>query len=676
MALRERPIFPSTDPSRGLAAPAWGVLLCLPACLAALLSVHQLGQDLPPADWWQALIAPAGDQAGQMLVHYVTLPRLAASLLAGASLGLSGLIFQQVLRNPLVEASTLGVSAGAGLALQASALMAPSLAWPPTLVAFLGAATTMALTLALAARNLSSPFRLILAGLVVGLFCGVANAVLALFFHEQLRSVFLWNAGSLANIGWDAAGAIAPALGACTLLVLLLARPLALLELETGSARGLGVPVAAVRLAGVLLAVLLASVTIASVGVIGFIGIAAPAIAQLGGIRSFRSRLLVTPLLGATLLWFADQLTQINPLTPTELPTGVVTALLGGPLMLWMLHQLRSGTGAPPPALAEVPPSAMPSRPALRIAVSALVLLLLVWSALAFGRRLDGWVWRDIWEMGNGLEWRWPRVLAAALAGAMLAVAGVIVQRVSSNALASPEVLGVSSGAAFGVAALFLFDPAAGQASRVLAATGGAFLVLALLLTLMRNGSGAPERLLLTGVALATVFGAFLAAITVRFDPRIVSLLSWMAGSTYPVSATSALILASLALGLAPVLLLTQRWLDILPLGEGTARALGVDVGRSRLLLILVAALLTGAAVLTIGPLSFVGLMAPHLARMAGFRRPLHQMLMAALLGAGILVAADWLGRNLLFPHQIPAGMLAALVGTPYFLWLMWRRPS
>lgn len=659
---------------RGRPASLWPLLLCIPAGIAALLSLHQLWQDIPPVEWWPALLAPAFDNPGQMLVHYVTLPRIAASMLAGAALALSGVVFQQVLRNPLVEASTLGVSGGAGLALKASAVLLPSLAWPPALVASVGAAVAMLLTLGLASRNVASPLRLILAGLVVGLFCGVVGSVLALFFHEQLRSVFLWNAGSLVNLGWDASANIAPTFAVCALLLVFLVRPLEMLDLDDHGARSLGVSVLHVRLAGLLLAVVLASVTIASVGVIGFIGIAAPAIARMGGIRTFRSRLIAAPLLGASLLWFADQTTQANPLFQNELPTGVVTAILGGPLMLWMLQRL--GGASIGSAGQHIGTSTRFEPPRLSIAISVCALALLIWTSLSLGRNLDGWIWHGVFEASAVSEWRWPRVAAAALAGAMLASAGMMIQRVTGNAIASPEILGISSGAALGVAILFLFDPAAAHLLKVAAASVGAFTVLSFTFALMRNASGSPERMVLTGVALATVFGAFLSAITARFDPRIVGLLSWLAGSTYSVTATDVVVLTLVALGLAAIIPFTGRWLEILPLGEVTARELGVDLRRSRLTLLLTASLLTGAAVLTIGPLSFVGLMAPHLARMAGFRSPFAQLTMSAILGAFIMVAADWLGRNLLFPYQIPAGMLAALVGTPYFMCLMWRRPG
>nr|WP_256372451.1 Fe(3+)-hydroxamate ABC transporter permease FhuB [Agrobacterium sp. RS6] len=647
-------------------------MLCIPGALAALLSLYHIWLDIPLSAWWQALLAPDFEIPGQMIVHFITLPRIAASLLAGASLSLSGLIFQQVLRNPLAEPSTTGVSAGAALALKASALLVPSLALPPVPVACAGAAAAMCLTLALASRNLASPLRLILAGLVVGLFCGGINSVLALFFHEELRSVFLWNTGSLLNLGWDASAYVAPVLLICALLAVLMIRPLELLALEEHGGRSLGVPVVTVRLTGLLLAVVLASVTIAAVGVIGFVGMVAPTIARLAGARTFRQRVAATPLLGSILLWLADQITQINPLSDNELPTGVLTAIFGGALLLWMLPRLRGASlGDAGVSLAR---RNVTKAPCIAFALWAVLLVIIIWASLLSAQSLDGWFWQGVSDGNAAFEWRWPRVAASAIAGAMLAVAGAIIQRVTGNAMASPEILGISSGAGLGVALLFLFDPASGHALKVSAASGGAFLTLALSFALARNASASPERVLLTGVALATVSGAILSAITVRFDPRVASLLSWLAGSTYSVTIFDILALASVALGVTAILPLTLRWLEILPLGDVTARQIGVNVGASRLALLLIASLLTGTAVLTIGPLSFVGLMAPHLARMTGGRTILSQLIISAILGAIVMVSADWLGRNLLFPYEIPAGTLAALVGTPYFFWLMWHK--
>jgi iron complex transport system permease protein len=170
---------------------------------------------------------------------------------------------------------------------------------------------------------------------------------------------------------------------------------------------------------------------------------------------------------------------------------------------------------------------------------------------------------------------------------------------------------------------------------------------------------------------LSTAFATLLMLLLASGDPRMAGLLTWISGSTYQIDALQAkrtLIIAAILLALVP---LCRRWLTILPLGGATARAVGVALTPSRLALLLLAACLTAAATLTIGPLSFVGLMAPHIARMLGFRRALPQQVMAALLGGGLMVAADWCGRMLSFPDQIPAGLLATFIGAPYFIYLL-----
>ena len=129
------------------------------------------------------------------------------------------------------------------------------------------------------------------------------------------------------------------------------------------------------------------------------------------------------------------------------------------------------------------------------------------------------------------------------------------------------------------------------------------------------------------------------------------------------------MVAALLLLGVRPLVV----WLDLLPLGAPTARALGVNVTWSRLILLLVMAVLTAGATLVVGPLSFVGLLAPHMARLLGLARAREQFVGAALLGGLLMIAADWLGRILLFPNEIPAGLVATLVGGSYFMWRLRR---
>ncbi|WP_200845340.1 iron chelate uptake ABC transporter family permease subunit [Roseomonas sp. 18066] len=157
-------------------------------------------------------------------------------------------------------------------------------------------------------------------------------------------------------------------------------------------------------------------------------------------------------------------------------------------------------------------------------------------------------------------------------------------------------------------------------------------------------------------------------------DPRLLPLLGWLAGSTYAVTAAEAGTACALAVVLLPLAGLAARWLAILPLGVATGTALGLPWTRLRPLLLGLAALLTGAATLLVGPLSFVGLMAPHLCRMIGLRGTAAPLAGAALAGALVMTLADWLGRTIAFPWQVPAGLVATLLGSAYLLGLMLRR--
>ncbi|MDL4863621.1 iron chelate uptake ABC transporter family permease subunit, partial [Halomonas elongata] len=174
---------------------------------------------------------------------------------------------------------------------------------------------------------------------------------------------------------------------------------------------------------------------------------------------------------------------------------------------------------------------------------------------------------------------------------------------------------------------------------------------------------------LLTGVAITAAFDAVRAIVLAGGDPRGQQVIAWLSGSTYYVDLTSALVVIALALALGLLTGPLARWLDILPLGAATSRALGIGLKRSRLVLLLLVALLTAAATLVVGPLSFVGLLAPHLARLLGFSRASMHLLGAALAGALLMVLADWVGRQLLFPQEIPAGIVASLLGGAYFMW-------
>ncbi|BEO24927.1 Fe(3+)-hydroxamate ABC transporter permease FhuB [Serratia marcescens] len=650
------------------------ILLLLAA--AGGLTIYNLAQQLPPAQWVRALSAPDIDDVRQMLFHYSLLPRLTVSLLAGAGLGLVGVLFQQVLRNPLAEPSTLGVAAGAQLGLTIATLwVLPGGEFTRQLAAMVGAIVVGGLVFGVAWGKRMSPVTLILAGLVLGLYCGAVNSLLALFHYDQLQGMFLWGTGALNQQDWSAVQFILPRLLVAGALAALLLRPLTLLGLDDGVARNLGLGLSMARFCTLGLAIIFSAMLVSAVGVIGFIGLFAPLMAKMLGARRLAHRMMLAPLLGALLLWLTDQVMLGVTQVWREIPTGAATALFGAPLLLWLLPRLRSAATPPPMNLGDKVPAERGNLPAW-ILVGGLVLLIGLTLALMLGKNAGGWHWSLGAELDSLLPWRWPRVLSALAAGMMLAVAGTLIQKLTGNPMASPEVLGISSGAAFGVVMMLFMVPGDAFVWLLPAGSLGAAATLLIIMIAAGRGGFSTERMLLAGIALSTAFTTVIFLLLASGDPRMGGLLAWLSGSTYSVEPAQALRTALVAAGLMVLAPLCRRWLTILPLGGATARSVGIALTPARLTILLLAAVLTAMATLTVGPLSFVGLMAPHMACMLGFRRALPQMVIAALLGGLLMVFADWCGRMLLFPYQIPAGLLATFIGAPYFVYLLRKQTS
>ncbi|CAI1731313.1 Iron(III)-hydroxamate import system permease protein fhuB [Serratia grimesii] len=656
------------------ALPVTLVLVLLAS--ASGLTLYNLLQQLPWAQWGQALNAPDIDDVHQMLFHYSLLPRLSVSLLAGAGLGLVGVLFQQVLRNPLAEPATLGVSAGAQLGLTVATLwMLPGGELTRQLAAMVGAVVVGGLVFGVAWGKRMSPVTLILAGLVLGLYCGAVNSLLALFNYDQLQGVFLWSTGALNQQDWSTVQFILPRLLVAGLLAVLLLRPLTLLGLDDGVARNLGLGLSMARFCALAVAIIFSAMLVNAAGVIGFIGLFAPLMAKMLGARRLAHRMMLAPLLGALLLWLTDQvmiwLTQVW----REVPTGAATALFGAPLLLWLLPRLRSASTPPPMNLGDKVPAERDHLLAW-IALAGVVLFAGLTVALMFGQNAAGWHWSQGAELESLMPWRWPRVLSALAAGMMLAVAGTLIQKLTGNPMASPEVLGISSGAAFGVVMMLLVVPGDAFVWLLPAGSLGAAGTLLVIMIAAGRGGFSTERMLLAGIALSTAFTTTIFLLLASGDPRTGGLLTWISGSTYSVTPEQAVrtaIIAAMLIVLAP---LCRRWLSILPLGSATARSVGIALTPVRLTILLLAATLTAMATLTVGPLSFIGLMAPHMARMLGFRRALPQMVISALLGGLLMVFADWCGRMVMFPYQIPAGLLATFIGAPYFVYLLRKQTS
>ena len=658
--------------SSSLSSPLLRPGLCL-LVLTLGLACAELSRQLPGALWWQALFSPELDDARQAVVHFSWLPRLAICLLAGAALGLAGTLMQQVLRNPLASPTTLGVASGAQLALMMVTLLAPSwLLIGREWIAMAGGSLAMGLVFALAWRRQLNPVVIVFAGLVINLYLAAISMGLLLFFQEELKGLLVWGSGSLAQNSWSGVGYLLPRLLLAAMLAAVLVRPLAVLELDDASARSLGVSLKHLRFAGLGLAVFITACVVSVVGLIGFIGLAAPAMVRLLGVRKLAQRLLWAPILGALLLAATDLLLQtLSRFWPVLIPTGAMTALLGAPLLLWLIPRLGIKQSAPK-ANSSLQLARHPA-PTRLVGLMVLGLAAAVIASLLFGQGMGGWGWPSWLRWQAQLEWRLPRTLAAGAAGVLLALAGTLLQRVSNNPMASPELLGVSGGTFMGVIAAALLLPALPLPMMLLGGLVGAFACLLLLVLINRRNGFQPERILLSGIAITALFEPLQAIALANGDLRVQQLLSWMSGSTYYVTQPVALALVVLALLMLAACLLASRWLDLMPMGPAVATALGIRLSRAQLTILLLVAVLTASATMVIGPLSFAGLLAPHLARLMGLVRARWHLLGAAGCGALLMVSADWIGQQILFPQEVPVGLVSTLLGGAYVMWCLRR---
>ncbi|MEK1889891.1 MAG: Fe(3+)-hydroxamate ABC transporter permease FhuB [Phyllobacterium sp.] len=617
---------------------------------------------------------PSPDNSRAILAHYSLLPRLVMAGVCGFALGLSGMLFQHVLRNPLASPSTLGVEAGAQLALGAAMLWFPAiLGWNRDISTALGGFAVMGIVFAVGWKFKFSPVVVILTGMVTGLYCTAIVTLLTLMNDHYLAGLFIWGGGSLNQNDWRQLAALAPKIAGCTLLALILLKQLEVLTLGD-AAQALGVRVQTIRASALFIAVALTAFTVSAVGIIGFLGLAAPAIARAVGARRIASRLVAASLAGAALLIIVDQLVQLySTATGTALPTGAVTAVIGAPVLLLLMLRRNMPNAIAVQGRALIVATA---RPRSLLAGLALLLVTVALVAVFVGRGIDaGWASQTGDVLRSLLPWRVPRLVAAISAGVLLALSGSLLQRLTGNALASPEVLGVSAGTALGLLCMLFVVAQPTYGHRLIAGFSGAAMVLAVLFAVNRR-SHAGNQFLLFGVSLGALLTALVSVILASGDPRALFLLSWMAGSTYGVTSTLAWISAVFAVVGVALAILLARPLQQFTLGDVSAHAHGVDIQRFRALILGLSALLTAIATLVVGPLSFVGLMAPHLAQRLGLPRGTAHILGSAMFGAVLMATADFVGRTIYFPWQLPTGLVATLLGGPVFAVLMIRSSS
>jgi len=271
-----------------------------------------------------------------------------------------------------------------------------------------------------------------------------------------------------------------------------------------------------------------------------------------------------------------------------------------------------------------------------------------------------------VWQL------RLPRILLAIMVGIALGVAGGLLQGITRNPLADPGIIGINQGAAVMAVAVLVWSEQVSVVMLPVAAFLGGTLSAALIYSLAWKEGSSPIRLVLVGIGFAAFTSAVTQMMIVFGDiDRVDQAYTWLAGSVYGRDWQHVHVLAMCLALLLPIVMLFTAKLDVLMQGDAVAKSLGVKVEWTRLIVLLLSVALSSAAVSAAGIFGFLGLVAPHIARQLVGVMHIGVLPTAGLVGAVILVAADLLGRSLIAPNQIPAGLVTAILGAPYFFWLL-----
>lgn len=668
-----------------------GALFAAAVVLAAVLAGIHLTQgtaDVSLADILRAITGSSDGTTSAVLVAS-RLPRLLAGVLVGLALGAAGAALQSVARNPLASPDTLAVNAGGYLAVVTVAVVGISLPFYLSgLLAFLGGLAASGLVLLLARGGGAGPTRLILAGAATTLALSSMTSVLLVLFEQETLGLFAWGSGSIIQSGTRVVTLAAPVVIVGLALLALLARKLDLLALGDDAARVLGIDVRRTRALTVVVAVLLSAAAVTVAGPIGFVGLCAPVLARLvartvPGMSRHATLIPLSALVGVIVVLAADVLLRVvlRGSYGVSVPTGIMTTVFGAITLIALARRLRDSGPAATGSAAQV--RARSGRRAVIVVVllSAALLVAGIVAVLLGDRML---LLGDVsnWFAGQAgrqvsfvLDQRLPRVLAALLAGAALGLAGTMVQAVCRNPLAEPSLLGVTAGAGLGAVSVILLVPGASVWLLSAMATLGAFVTFSIVYLLSYRRGLSSDRLVLMGVGMSAGVTALTTLVIVVSQPWNVNLaLTWLSGSTYGRTMAHVVPVAVVLLLVTPLAVSRRREMDVLALDEDTPRTLGVAVEPTRRLLLGGSVLVTAAAVCAVGVVGFVGLVAPHAARALVGSRNGRVIPVAMLLGALLVSVADTLGRTAIAPAQIPAGLVTALIGAPYFVWLLWRQ--
>lgn len=645
--------------------------------ILSFIHINQGSVDVSVKMIIEAILSPK-DTVEYNVIRDLRLPRLSIGIVSGMALSMSGVLFQSLMRNPLASASTLGMNAGAYFVVVLFSIFFSDFVGITFLPALLGALGTAFIVMNLGGGRKANPIQMTLAGVALSLVFSAMTSALQILFENETKGLFLWGSGSLMQTSWRGVEFSLPVVVVCLVGSLFIASKLDILDLGDDIANSLGLDVDRYRYAGIIVGVVATAAVVAVVGPIGFIGLVAPHIVKRLGFKKHREVFLLSSVWGAVILIGADVLSRVFTRGSYELPVGAFTAIIGAPWLIYLAYKTSKNMGNFANGLLIQTGKRKLSYPIL-IAILFSIIFMVFLISLRYGgeKYTFGEMMQTI--LGNGdtvshliiNQIRLPRVLTALLAGMILAVSGFLLQTVMNNTLADPSTLGVTPGASLGALFAIYFLPYQSNIATPISAFIGAVLVSILIFGISKRSKYNPSVLVLVGMAASALCSAGVDIIVLNTTVGKAASLVWLSGSTYSSTWNHVITLFTTMILMFPIAWLLCKDLDAIMLGEDIATAIGSNVTRVRILTSIVGIFLAAVAVSTVGTVSFIGLLAPHMARFLAGVKHRKNIVVAALLGGLLLLLSDFIGRVAIYPNEIPSGLVVSLIGAPYFVWLL-----
>lgn len=626
------------------------------------------------------------DSIHQDLLLSFRAPRVVAGILAGSALAACGALMQSLLKNPLVSPGIVGISAGSYLMLVTATIFFPlALQQAPLLFTLLGGCCAIVLVYLLSGGKKSTPLRVVLSGLIVSMTLGSITTALILLYPNESRYLVSWSAGSLRQNDWSGVQFTFPWIISGLLLITMFSHHFEVASLGSSTATSLGLPRQWIMAGAMFIVLLMTGATVTLVGPIGFIGLLAPHLVKLIGIYRYRALFILSAIWGAVLLLAADCLTYAFGSLVHTPPVGAITAAIGSPCLLWLIlrhNKTSMHTMHTPMSLSGKITHTYPVW--LVLCISFLLMMgIVLLNNLSIGSykiSLNDFL-MTLLHQGSVLQekiiWdiRLPRSLNALLAGASLAAAGTLFQALLRNPLADSAIIGVSGGATATTLLIVTLFPHISYLFIPLAALIGGITAGVLVYILSWFKGLSPTILILTGVSVSAVCSAIIQIIITQSNFTS-DMTIWLVGGLYGTGWSTFFIVGIALVILAPLGWLACRALETLSMGDLVAKGLGVHLEKTRIAAGFIAIMLAAISVSQTGPIAYVGLIAPHCARLFVGHHLRHIFIFSLFIGAIILSLADILARTLLYPTELPAGALIAFIGAPYIIYLIYRNKN